>query len=82
MAELDTMIAHFDRVADLADRANLPAYVEQCACGGSITVNKTIPAAERRRMHGSFLSRHARCTEPFVMPGLESAAALDTTPRA
>lgn len=58
---LGTFLRFADAVQANAERAHRPVYAETCPCGGSVEVGRDVTAAERRRIHASFLGRHRDC---------------------
>lgn len=59
---LDKFLRFADSVQAAHERANRPAYSETCACGAVVEVSRDVPAAERRRIHATFVGRHNDCT--------------------
>ena len=59
---LDKFLRFADSVQAAHEKAERPAYSETCPCGGSVEVSRDVPAAERRRVHATFVGRHNDCT--------------------
>lgn len=57
-----------DKIQAAHERGHRPVYAETCPCGGSVEVGRDAPAAERRRIWGTFVGRHQHCLPRVTSP--------------